>query len=239
MNNLLKKSGWLVVGALALGFSAKADVLFQNNSNDLVTRFSDGSLEFGNQIFLSNGGYITNFAFEYYGIGGGAGGAFSGNVTVDVRWYLNNGPVQANSAGNATPGTLIYNSGAVNIVPTSRSLLDFSTTTGDFPVVAAPGTNGWFVGSSQLTFTVQFSGMGAGDVVGVDLFSPPTVGAMYADYWQNNGNGSWSLLEDANGTPIDIGQEWMGTAVPEPSTLALSFMGGLGLLMAVRRFRNK
>ena len=54
---------------LALGLSAKADVLFQNTSNDLLTRFSGGGLEFGNQIVLNNGGYITNFSFEYYGGG--------------------------------------------------------------------------------------------------------------------------------------------------------------------------
>ncbi len=237
MNILLKKSGWLVVGALALGFSAKADVLFQNNSNDLATRFSpsQASLEYGNQVFLANPGAssITNFSFEYYGIGGGAGGAFSGSVQVDVRWYLNNGP--PTPAGFATPGQLVYDSGSVPLVPTSRSVLDFSTSTGDFPA------GGWAVTSSELTFTVQFSGMGAGDQVGVDLYSPPTVGSMFTDYWLNTGSpGSpnWELLKDANGVPIDIGQEWMGTAVPEPSTLALSLVGGFGLLIAVRRFRK-
>lgn len=232
----------MVVGALALGLSANAGTLFQNNSNDLSTRFQDGSFEFGDQIILASpgGAYITNFSFEYYGIGGGVNGAFSGNVTVDVRWYLNNGKPTA--SGYATPGTLVYDSLPVNLVPTSRSILDFSTATGDFPIVAPPGTNGWFVPGNQLTFTVQFSGMGSGDQVGVDLYSPPTVGNMFTDYWQNNGtqaNPNWLLLENVNGTPIDIGQDWMGTPVPEPSALALSLVGGLGLFMAVRRFRNK
>jgi hypothetical protein len=158
---------------------------------------------------------------------------------VDVRWYLNNGP--NNASGFATPGTKVYDSGPNQIFPTTRATLDFSTTTGDFPTRPAPGTNGWLVTSPQLTFTVQFAGMGAGDNVGVDLYSPPTVGSMYTDYWQNNGtaaNPSWVLLEDAS-VNVDMGQVWMGTAVPEPSTLALSLVGGLGLLVAVRRFRNR
>ncbi|MGO8678226.1 MAG: PEP-CTERM sorting domain-containing protein [Limisphaerales bacterium] len=242
----MKKSGWMVIGALALGLSARADVLFQNNSTDLNTRFTDGSLEFGDQIFLNSPGqaYVTNFSFEYYGVGGKANGSFSGLVSVDVRWYLNNGT--PTTSGYATPGTLVYDSGPVNVAatgPTTGSTLTFSTATGDFPVFpAGTGTNGWYVPGNALTFTVQFSGMGTGDQVGVDLYSPPSVGTMYADYWQNNGtaaNPSWVLLENVNGTPVDIGQEWMGTAVPEPSALALSLVGGLGLLMAVRRFRNK
>jgi hypothetical protein len=247
MNNLLTKSGWLAAGALGLALSANADVLLNNTTTPLASRFSDGGTEFGNQIFLSNGGYITNFSFEYYGIGGGAGGAFVGPVTAEVRWYLNNGPLTL--SGYATPGTVLYDSGAVPITApgssTHAATLDFSTSTGDFPTVpAGSGTNGWFVGTRSLTFTVQFAGMNtsAGDQVGVDLYSPPTVGQMYIDYWQNNGtaaNPSWAFLEDAKGTPIDIGQEWMGTAVPEPSTLALSVVGGLGLLMAVRRFRSQ
>jgi hypothetical protein len=244
MNILIKKSGWLVIGALALGLSAKADVLFQNNSTDLNTRFTDGSLEFGDQIFLNSPGpaYITNFSFQYYGIGGNANGSFVGqHVSVDVRWYLNNGT--PTTSGYATPGTLVYDSGAVNLGPTAASTLTFNTANGDFPVFpAGTGTNGWYVPGDTLTFTVQFSGMGAGDQLGVDLFSPPTVGSTYVDYWQNNGtaaNPSWVLLENVNGTPVDIGQEWMGTPVPEPSALALSLVGGLGLLMAVRRFRNK
>jgi hypothetical protein len=254
MKNLFKKSAWLVVGALAWGLSAKADVLFNNTVTPVNggTRFSDTQLEFGNQVILANpaGAYITNFSFEYYGIGGGAGGAFSGTVTVDVRWYLNNGPLTTGSfptPPTATPGTLIYDSGPVHIVPTAQSTLDFSTATGDFqtpPTVIAPPTGtfvGWVPGN-ELTFTVQFSGLGTGDSAGVDLYSPPVVGSTFTDYWQNNGTASsphWVLLEDATGRPIDIGQEWMGTAVPEPSTLALSLVGGLGLLVAVRRFRNK
>ena len=85
----LKNSGWLAIGALALTLSARADVLLQNNTTDLLTRFSDGGLEFGNQINLDNGGYITDFSYEYYAGGaGGAGTPFATGekVGVTVRW---------------------------------------------------------------------------------------------------------------------------------------------------------
>jgi hypothetical protein len=241
MKNLLKNSGWLAIGALALGLSARADVLLQNNTTDLLTRFSDGGTEFGNQIFLANGGFITNFSFEYYAGGaGGAGTSFAAgeHVNVTVRWYLQNGPTPFN--GYTTPGTLIY-SETTQIAPTTRLTLDYSPGSGDFLPGGQP-TGVIIPQSRDLTWTVQFTGLSGGESAGVDLFSGAAANSMYADYWQNNGtvgSPSWELLKDSAGRPITIGQEWMGTAVPEPSILALSLMGGLGLLTAVRRFRNQ
>jgi hypothetical protein len=221
-------------------------VLLQNNTTDLLTRFSDGGTEFGNQIWLANGGYITNFSFEYYAGGaGGAGTSFAAgeHVDVTVRWYLQNGATAFN--GYTTPGTLIY-SETTQIAPTTRLTLDYSPGSGDFISGGWPtGVNVNGVGvptTRELTWTVQFTGLSGGESAGVDLYSGAPAGAMYTDYWQNNGtvgSPSWELLKDTLGRPITIGQEWMGTAVPEPSILALSLMGGLGLLTAVRRFRNQ
>ncbi|HXP61761.1 MAG TPA: hypothetical protein VN829_14800, partial [Dongiaceae bacterium] len=123
MKNLLKNSGWLAIGALALSLSARADVLLQNNTTDLLTRFSDGGLEFGNQINLANGGYITNFSFEYYAIGSLNGGAAFGtgeHVAVTVRWYLNDSATLYH--GYATPGSLVYTETSF-ISPTTRLTL--------------------------------------------------------------------------------------------------------------------
>jgi len=95
MKNLLKNSGWLAIGALALSLSARADVLLQNNTTDLLTRFSDGGLEFGNQINLANGGCITKFSFAYYALGslnGGAAFCPGEHVAGPARWYFNESP---------------------------------------------------------------------------------------------------------------------------------------------------
>jgi len=233
MKNLSNNTGWLMVGALCAAFSlsARADILLQNNTVDLHTRFNPGIFEVGNQIYLSNGGYITNFSFEYYGIGGGLGGAFSGAyVQGDVKWYLNDSSTLYN--GYKTPGTQIYDSHWFDLSPTTRGTIIFSTP-GDFPTGA---TNGWWVGTRELTWTVQFRGLGSGDQVGVDLYQNQVLGAMYTDYWLNN-SGTWQLLVNTNGVPATFGQEWMGTPVPEPSTLAISLAGGLSLLLIVRRFR--
>jgi hypothetical protein len=233
MKNLFKNSGWLMVGALCSAFSlsARADILLQNNTDDLHTRFNPGLFEVGNQIFLSNGGYVTNFAFEYYGVGGGLGGAFSGTVQAEVKFYLNDSSTLYN--GYATPGLVFFDSGPFAISPTTRGTINFSTP-GDFPTGATNGL--WTLYSRELTWTVQFTGLGAGDEAGVDLYQNHVPGAMYTDYWRNN-SGTWELLVNTNGVPATFGQEWMGTPVPEPSTLAISLAGGLSLLLIVRRFR--
>ena len=77
--------------------------------------------------------------------------------------------------------------------------------------------------------------MAADDSVGVDLYSPPVVGADYPDYWQNDGTG-WTLM--TNSPPMDFAAR-MEATVPEPSTMALSVCGGLGLLILARRLRRK
>ena len=56
----------------------------------------------------------------------------------------------------------------------------------DFP------SDGLFIPVDRMTWSVQFRGMAADDSAGVDLYSPPIIGASFADYWENNGG--WRLL---------------------------------------------
>jgi len=90
-----------------------------------------------------------------------------------------------------------------------------------------------------MTWSIQFQGMGDGDAVGVDLYCPPLVGQNYDDYWANNILDGWTLL---NNSEAPNGQMDFGAymeAVPEPSTTALSLIGGLGILAVTRRLRRK
>jgi hypothetical protein len=263
MKNLFKNSGWLAAGVLALGLAANAQTtqtFFDNTTSTSPNQIFPGATqpgytsEYGNQVFFPgnmSAVFITSFSFEYYAIGGGAGGtSFSAGAkpTVEVRWYLNNGPLTI--SGYQTPLTSVFDSGPVPLTPTAGVgtpsatgapwTLTFSGS--DFGAAHQQIVNLANSTGGGLTWTVQFGGMGTGDNLGVVLAGSPTVaGSSVAnDYWLNSATG-WTLQTDLS-DPIpsndNIAQTWMGTAVPEPSTLALSLVGGFGLLMAVRRFRK-
>jgi hypothetical protein len=229
---LMKKAGTRTIFA-AIGVAwfgllmpLSAVTLFDNTVNDLNLRFNPGTLQVGDEINLASTGNLTYFSFEYWGTASGA--SFAGPVQAQVRFYLNTGPLfNGYPAPAATP---FYDSGLFSVPsPTPRNTFVF-TAGSDF----APG--GLPITSSDMTWTVQFSGMGAGDAVGVDLYSPPVVGTEvgdFGDYWQFNGG--WSLLTNSVG-PMDFGA-YMAT--PEPSSMTLSVLGGVGMLIAMRWFRRK
>ena len=174
-------------------------------------------MEVGNQIILTQGGYITNFSFEYWAVGGAYGGAaFNGNfVQARVRWYLNDGPtITQGDMTTSSPGTLLKDTGWIDMpAPTTGSTLTFSTATGDLPLGSHGALDGLYVPSRQLTWTVQFRGMGAGDELGLELFGPPTIGGMYyTDYWTRDLSG-WQVMVNTNGIPMTFGQEWMAWVV--------------------------
>ena len=233
MKNALRSRVYLTVGVLCFGLTSPltAATIFDNSKNDLVTRFNPGTTEVGDEILLgSTERYLTNFSFEYWGVNADHPATFAGTIQARVEFYVNNGlPFN----GYATPGTKFFDSGWFLVpAPTDRNTFVF-TAGADFP------TGGLFMPvTSNMTWSVKFEGMQLGDSVGVDLYSPPVVGHDYPDYWQNNG-GTWSLM--TNSGPVDFAavMQASGTAVPEPSTLALSILGGLGLLMVARRVRRR
>jgi hypothetical protein len=146
---------------------------------------------------------------------------------------VNNGsPVNGYASPGATP---FYDSGPVSLAsiglsPTARRTLVFTAGT-DFP------SAGLLIPTSDMTWTIQFAGMGLTDSVGVDLYYPATVGQTYGDYWAYNGT-SWSL-ETNSLVPLSSFGASMTATVPEPSTLSLSLLGGIGVLALARRLRRK
>src|SRR6266705_6861628 len=113
---LIRPEVCLIMLALTLGGKLYAGTIYDNSVNDLSTRFNPGSLEVGDEIILSvtdPSRYLQTFSFEYYGTNT-AGASFSGSVTAQVRFYLNDGPLDPVS-GYPTPGTgasILYDSGA-------------------------------------------------------------------------------------------------------------------------------
>jgi hypothetical protein len=241
MRSSLKASALLVSFVLAIGASLSlraADpignwgtCIYSNSIYDEVIRFNTGTKEVGDQIVLGNPErFLTYFDFEYWGANSLNQYSFAGNVQARVRFYQNDGTL---FNGYARPGTMFYDSGWFGgFAPTDyqpfRATIYFTAGT-DFP------SGGLWIPDDEFTWSIQFQGMGATDTVGVDLYSPPEVGQNYPDYWENTDNlGSWTLLTNSVG-PMDFGARMYG--VPEPSSLVLSLVGGLGIL-ALRRLRR-
>lgn len=230
MRKLSQVALLLAVGMLWVGNGAplRAATIFDNSANDLVTRFNPGTLEVGDQIILAGTDrWLTTFSFEYWGVNTASPTTFAGAITAEVRFYENNGML---FNGYSAPGTMFYDSGTFSLAaPTDRSTFTFSEGA-DFPA------GGLFIPTDDMTWSVEFTGMGLTDTVGVDIYSPPVAGRDWPDYWQNNGG--WSLL--TNVVPMDFAAKMDANAtVPEPSLLALSLVGGLGLRTLARRFRRK
>lgn len=202
----------LTAGVLAAGLQAAnaQTALYLNSANSLATRFDTGASEVGNQIILigNQPAKISSFSFEYWGLN------FSGGEQARVRFYANDG---ANwDSTFKMPGTKLWDSGTFGVGATPQSVLLFDADFGAGLLVP-----------NSFTWTVQFSGLGAGATAGVDLYSPPTAGNTLTSYWINNGS-SWDLRASTNSMNLNFGAEVYGASVPEPGTYAL---GGLGLAL--------
>ena len=211
----------VVLGASVSVSAIAQNIVFNNAVNDLVTRFNPGLLEVGDEVLLNGGSgqLLSKFTFEFYGLASGP--SFSGAVQAQVRFYTM-GPGSYN--GYPSPGAVFYDSGLFSVPsPTSRSTFVF--TVADFGALVLP--------SDDITWSVQFSGMGSGDEVGVDLYDPSVVGSNFPDYWENNGG--W-VLKTNNAVHMNFGATF---ETPEPSTVALLVLGGLGFMFVGRRGLKK
>jgi hypothetical protein len=200
-------------------------LLFDNSTTDLLYRFNPGTQEVGDQILLSHAGYLTNFAFEFYGTNTASPGnlAFAGSVEAQVKIYLMDGPL---FNGENTPGSPLYVSDWSPIgSPTIRNTFVYEAGS-DFPI------GGLLIPATNITWSVQFRGMGATDEVGVDIYSAPTVGQDFPDYWRLDSSKGWVL--ETNVVPVDFAARFQGT-IPEPSVFALAIVGGAVMLIAGRR----
>jgi hypothetical protein len=231
MTITLKLKTLLILAWLGLGFPALAQVqvIYNNSANDLHTRFNPGTAEVGNQIQLDGTSrFLTTFSFEYWGVNSANPTSFGSPIEARIRFYQNDGAL---FNGYASPGTSLYDSGWFSVPsPTERNTFVF-TAGSDFSIYGLP------IPADEMTWTVQFQGMGLTDSVGVDIYSPPLSGQgqNYNDYWQNIGTG-WSL--QTNSLSPTIFGAYMEATIPEPSVATLSILGGLGLLALARRLRR-
>lgn len=185
---------------------AKADILYENNAvRGTPERFAQSGFEFGEEIVLAgtpNGVFVlTNFQYEYFGFGPDFA---SNNVSVRLRFYANNGP-------SAVPGSTLFDSGFFTVpsTPSSGSVISYGGLNVNVP--------------RGFTWTVEFQGLNPGtpaglQSAGLDLYSLPTVGATYDDYWERSGaGGTWVLRTPVPGQPaINFGCVVEGTYLGEP-----------------------
>lgn len=180
---------------------AAADVLYENTaSRGSITRFAQSGLEYGEEIVLvGNGTYvIDSFAYEFFNED-----PSGTNVLVTLRLYANDGL-------NGTPGTKLFESDAYGIPNTAA----------DGYVICYRDLN-VPLSSRSFTWTVQFTSFGgiapAGLLeTGLDMYSTPTVGSTYDDYWERNASGNWELRVGTNTSlnlsfPINFGCRVLGT----------------------------
>lgn len=182
----------------------QAYLVYDNSVHDLLYRFNPGSLEIGDEINLAGTArYLTEFSFEYWGLNTSLGNTFAGAVKARVRFYKNDGPLVS---GYASPGTLIYDSGEFEITATPRATLIFDQATLHTGVVPLAANV-----PDKFTWTVQFSGLGADDQAGVDLYSPVVLGSSYPDYWERSASG-W-LLKNNPSVNVDFAAKALAAPV--------------------------
>jgi hypothetical protein len=220
----------LVLSATAIVPALHAEFVYNNSTGDLTTRLSAGGFEIADEVILGGASrIISQFDFQYYGLN------FSGNETVRVRFYNNDGGSYTNSLGDVLPEyqkpfSSFYDSGLRTISGTLRSTLIYQDSLGNG---ALPDG---LVLPNQFTISVTFGGIEGGETAGVDLYNPPTVGLSENDYWLNDpANGGWQPR--TNGAAVlNFGMRVQ--AVPEPSIWALSIAGGLCGLFLFRRRKS-
>lgn len=238
MTKWFLKNACLVAAVSCVGYAvtANADVIYDNTTTDLNTRFylpadeNGQTTEVADQIVFDFGpdyssGFLTNFSFEFFGVSGSEG-AFAGDGLVEGRvvFYRMDGPL---FSGYASPGNSFYDSGWFSVgAPTERSTMNFNAGL-DFPV------DGLFLPTADMAWSIQFRGIEGTDLLGVDLYSPPSVGQNPIDYWLRVGEG-WELRRDSAFFPINFAARFQAN-IPEPSAMTLLLLGAAGAFIARRR----
>jgi hypothetical protein len=198
--------------------SSFAGIVYDNSTGDLNRTYAPSpdpnGIEFGDEINLAPGDrIITNFKFEYF-----LSGSASGNESAQLILRANDGPLitRTNPDGSTftvpSPSTVLYTS------PVLSLQTGFQTAEASGFEALAPDT---------LTWSVVLQGIDAGEVAGLRIYDPPTVGTSFIDFWQNNG-GTWNTYLLPDNVPGNFAARV--TAVPEPTTFALALLAGLSWL---------
>ena len=207
----------LAVSLMTSSSASAASTVIYDNTTTYLTNFFASANEFGDQVnFAGSSRLLTDVSFEYFA------NLITPGDTAVFRIYKNA------PGASGVPTDLLYQTPAVDIF-NGFNHIDISALSIQLP--------------DSVTWTVQFSGLSAGETAGLPLYSPPTVGATlaggvigsYDDFWQNSA-GTWSLFRFPNGQP-EGNFSAKFSAVPEASTFAYAALGGL-MLLGFRTYRR-
>ncbi len=208
------QASWIQGVAVAglIASSAAAQTVVYNNTETPLNSYFASLREFGDQITVSGGGFIADtFQFEYFATG------LSGGEKATIRFYDNNG-APAGPSNAQSPGEILW------ISP------EFPIANGNFPITITDLRDLNIALPASFTWTVRTTGVTDGEVFGLKLYDPPTVGSSLDDIWRF-GNDGWELVQ-IPGSTANFGA--LLVAVPEPSVGALLGLGGLALLLRRR-----
>ena len=219
------------IASVGVAFNAQAQQTIYLNDSDPRGAIVFEPTEFGDEVAFGSGWeenfILSGIGLEYYT------SEVAGSMVIRVR--QNNGPADPNAAFTYQPGTILYESAPTPIGlvldPSNPDMLihgygSLVIDGDDITPVILP---------NRVTVTVEFRDLNEGQTVGIITRNPSTIGQSANDMWgssqDDEGNVSWSFLEDA-GTgnfALEI------VAVPEPSSILLSILGGAAFLLLRRR----
>lgn len=225
---------------VALTGDVRAGLVYDNTATNYGALMLTNNQVVGGEIFPDNLNAfpsLTSFSFEFYSPTIGAtyadpyqwlGGS---SVLADVKFYLNNGPA---FNGYPTPGALpFYDTGWFNLLnplaytggTSNRMTLTFGPS--DLYTLGNPAVamNPAIALPTDFTVVYQFDGLTNGNMLGLSLYQPPTVGTNYGNYWVKDSFNNWELVTNISG-PVAFGQQFIGD-VPEPSMVGLGALGAI------------
>lgn len=219
------------IASVGIAFNAQAQQTIYLNESDPLGALVFEPTEFGDEVAFGSrwdeNFILSGIGLEYYT------SEVAGSMVIRVR--QNNGPAHPGAAFTYQPGTILYESAPtpIGLVLDPSNPDELSMGYGSLVIDGDDITP--VILPNRVTVTVEFRDLNEGQVVGIITRNPPTIGQSANDMWgssqDDEGNVSWSFLEDA-GTgnfALEI------VAVPEPSSILLSILGGAAFLLLRRR----
>jgi hypothetical protein len=243
-NNINKPIGPFFLHALAVGVGAflaqdaQSQSVLYDNTADFQANFIVDNNTIGNEVVLAGSSpmdFISSLTFQFSLVNNGASplsGSPSGTEEVELTLLQNNG-APFGSTSYLTPNTVLYSSTFLNLKTLGLSTFTQGENLTFNPNVTVP---------QDFTWVVTFEGVPSTETAGLAIFNAPagpSVGGNYQDAWYLpgaiGGSGAWSLNVANSGPSLQFGATLTGTAVPEPSTIALGLMGASAFLVRRRK----